>query len=259
MGVLSTRRAVDSCHILREDVDLRSAVAAVEQERAIAYCVAPAVSISRGRWNADQMKVMADGIGLLVLDGLLIRRVGIDGRFGAELLGAGDLLRPWQGEDIYSMLPHASGWRVVEPTRLAVLNSEVAARLARYPSLTGALVARALNRARRLALMMAIIHHPRVATRLHMLFWHLADRWGRVRPDGVMIELRLSHSVLADLVAVQRPSVTGSLGTLGEQGLVRPVTGGWLLCGDPPSELLELQDVAITPPTSTESHSNSAT
>jgi CRP/FNR family cyclic AMP-dependent transcriptional regulator len=257
--VLSPRQLVDGCQILREDVDLRGAIAPSEQEQAIAHCVAPALSISRGRWNAEEMEVMADGIGLLVLDGLLIRRVGIDERFGAELLGAGDLLRPWQGEDIYSTLPHASGWRVVEPARVAVLDGSVAARLARYPSLTGALAARALNRARRLALMMAIIHHPRIATRLYVLLWHLADRWGRVRADGVIVELRLSHSVLADLIAAQRPSVTVGLRTLSDQGLVRPLTGGWLVCGDPPSELLELQDVAITNATSTASRSSSTT
>ena len=245
---LSTHRLLDRCQLLREDVDLRSAIAPSDQERAIAHCVAPVLSIPRGRWNADQMRVMTDGIGLLVLNGLLIRRVGVDGRFGAELLGPGDLLRPWQGEDIYSTLPHTTGWRVIEPARLAVLDGNVAARLARYPSLTGALAARALNRARRLALMMAIIHHPRIVTRLHMLLWHLADRWGRVRPDGVAVELRLSHSVLADLIAAQRPSVTGALGTLTDQGLIRPLTGGWLLRGDPPSELLELQDVGIAAP-----------
>ena len=245
---LSADRLVDRCQILREDADLRSAVAPSEQERAIAHCVAPALSIPRGRWNADQMRVMADGIGLLVLGGLLIRRVGVDGRFGAELLGTGDLLRPWQGEDIYSTLPHTTGWRVIDPARLAVLDGGVAMRLARYPSLTGALAARALNRARRLALMMAIIHHPRIAIRLHMLLWHLADRWGRVRPDGVAVELRLSHSVLADLIAAQRPSVTGSLRTLTDQGLIRPLTGGWLLRGAPPSELLELQEVEIAAP-----------
>ena len=245
MVAVSPRRLVDRCQLLADDVELRSAIAPSDLERAIADCVAPAMSIPRGRWDAEHMKVMADGIGLLTLEGLLIRRVGVDGRFGAELLGAGDLLRPWEGEDIYATLPHTTGWRALEGTRLAVLDGAVAAQLARYPALTGALTARALNRARRLALMMAIIHHPRIVTRLHMLLWHLADRWGRVRPDGVAVELRLSHTVLADLIAAQRPSVTGALGALADQGLVRPLADGWLLPGDPPRELLEIQDVAI--------------
>jgi CRP-like cAMP-binding protein len=188
---------------------------------------------------------MSDGIGLWVLDGLLIRRVGVDGRFGAELLGDGDLLRPWQGEDIDSTLAPTTGWRVIECARLAVLDASAAHRLARYPALTGAVAARALNRARSLAIMMAIVHHARTEVRLHMLLWHLADRWGRVRADGVTLPLQLSHAVLADLVAAQRPSVTVALKKLGERKLIRPLVEGWLLCGEPPGELLELQEVAV--------------
>jgi CRP-like cAMP-binding protein len=92
---------------------------------------------------------------------------------------------------------------------------------------------------------MAIIHHPRVEIRLHMLLWHLASRWGRVRRDGVLVTLRLTHTVLADLVAAQRPSVTGSLKRLSDRGLVKNVDSGWLLCGDPPGELLEVQEVSV--------------
>lgn len=233
------------CHVLHEDPDLLEHIPPRERERAVAVCLAPVISVPRGRWAAEEMNVMFDGIGLLVLGGLLIRRVGVDGRFGAELLGAGDLLRPWQGEDIQSALPHTTGWRVIERARLAVLDEAAAQRLAHYPPLIGAIVGRAVNRSRCLALMMAIVHHPRIEVRLHMLLWHLADRWGRVRPDGVHLPLRLSHSVLADLVAAQRPSVTGSLKRLGERGLVRTLDTGWLLSGDPPGELLELQDVEI--------------
>jgi CRP-like cAMP-binding protein len=193
------------------------------------------------------MKVISDGIGLLVLEGLLIRRVGIDGRFGAELLAEGDLLRPWQGEDIQSTLPHTAGWRVVQPARLAVLDGNAAARFARYPALTGAIAAKLLNRSRCLALMMAIIHNPRIDTRVHMLLWHLADRWGRVRRDGIIVPLRLTHTTIADLVAAQRPTVTGSLTKLTQRELVRPTDEGWLLLGDPPGELLELQEVEVEP------------
>jgi CRP/FNR family transcriptional regulator, cyclic AMP receptor protein len=92
---------------------------------------------------------------------------------------------------------------------------------------------------------MAIVHHPRVDTRLHMLLWHLADRWGRVRGDGTIVPLRLTHYVLADLVAAGRPTVSAALAELAEQGLLRPIDHAWLLLGEPPGELLELQDVDI--------------
>jgi hypothetical protein len=175
----------------------------------------------------------------------MLRRVGIDGRFGGELLGEGDLLRPWQGESDASNLSPTTDWKVISRSRLAVLDERSTARLARYPALFGAITGRALDRARRLALMMAIVHHPRIEIRLHMLFWHLADRWGRVGRDGVTLPLNLSHSLLADLIAAQRPSVTGALGKLYERDLVSQVDRGWLLTSAPPGEFLEIQKLAV--------------
>ncbi len=234
-----------SCHILREDPELRQAVNPSQRDQAIRQCVARTMRIARGRWSAGGQAAIGGGIGLLVLEGLLIRRVGIDGRFGAELLGEGDLLRPWQGEEAEPTLSRTTGWRVLEPTRVALLDVQAARRLAVYPELTGHLVGRALERARNLAINMAIVHQARVNVRLQMLFWHLADRWGRVRREGVVLPLHLTHAVLADLVAARRPTVTSSLTELSRQGVVRPSGDGWLLCGEPPGELLELQDVAL--------------
>src|SRR5947209_7803539 len=239
------RPSVARVRVLDEDPDLAEAVPAGQRAIASEHCIAPMLTVPRGDWAANRMKVMTDGIGLLMLDGLIIRRVGIDGRFGAELLGEGDLLRPWQGEDIQSNLPHTTGLKVIEASRVAVLGGDVATRFARYPCLFGALTAKALERSRRLALNMAIIHHPRIDVRVHMLLWHLADRWGRVRRDGITLPLRLTHATIADLVAAQRPSVTMSLSKLADRGLVSANGGGWLLLGEPPGELLELQEVAV--------------
>ena len=82
---------------------------------------------------------------------------------------------------------------------------------------------RALERSRSLAINMAIIHQARVNVRLLMLLWHLADRWGRVRSEGVALPLHLTHSVLADLVAARRPTVTSALSELARQELVMPL------------------------------------
>ena len=90
---------------------------------------------------------------------------------------------------------------------------------------------------RSLAVNMAIVHHPRVETRVHMLLWHFADRWGTVRRDGVLLPLTLTHALLADLVAAQRPTVSAAIGVLAREGRVERVEGGWLLYGSPPGEL----------------------
>ena len=233
----------DKCQILREDPELGEALDEADRELAARECVVGTIRIPRGRWSLHGIPAMSDGIGLLVLDGLLLRRVGIDGRFGAELLGDGDLLRPWQGEDTDSTLGRTTGWRVLESTRLAVLDVAAARCFASYPALTGQLVGRALERARNLAINMAIVHQARVNIRLQMLLWHLANRWGRVRSEGVVLPLKLTHAVLADLVAARRPTVTTALTELGRQGMISPAGHGWLLSGDPPGELLELQAV----------------
>ena len=126
---------------------------------------------------------------------------------------------------------------------MAVLDEPFARRLARYPQLTGRLVGRALARSRNLTVNMAIVHQSRVDVRLHMLLWHLAGRWGKVRNDGVIVPLRLTHNVLSDLTAARRPTVTSALTELAKRELVRPIDDGWLLCGKPPGELLELAPV----------------
>jgi CRP/FNR family transcriptional regulator, cyclic AMP receptor protein len=235
------RSGSEICRVLVQDTELAEGIPPEHRERAARDCVARTLSLPAGLW--PDTPTIEQGIGLLVLRGLLIRRVGVDGRFGAELLGTGDLLRPWQGEDGPPSLSVATGWRVIEPVRLAVLDEAFAQRAARYPSLSAHLVARALKRARNLSVNMAIVQQARVDTRLHTLLWYLAARWGKVRSDGVSLPLRLTHTVLANLTAARRPTVTSALAELARNDLVHQVDDGWLLHGQPPGELFELMTV----------------
>jgi hypothetical protein len=228
------------CFPLREDPELAEAIPAARRRQAIAECVAPELALpSEGGDDASE-DLAGGGVGLLMLDGLLIRRVGIIGRFGAELVGEGDLLRPWRDEQDSPTLPLQSGWAVVNPARVAVLDKSFNAHLARYPELCTPLVGRAVQRARNLAVQMAIVHQPRVDVKLLMLLWHLAGRWGRVRLDGTTLRLRLTHQALAELIAARRQTVTSGLSTLGRRGLVDADGDTWLLHGDPPRELLDV-------------------
>lgn len=232
--------------ILLEDPELGEELS--EQRRAAAErdCVARVVHVGSGAWQPEELaEAMRFGIGLLVLDGLLAQRVGLDGRYGAELLGAGDLLRPWHREDGSATLPFVGGWQVLQPCRMAMLDGELTMRLARYPEVISALFARAVRRSRHLALNMAIVHQPRIDVRLHMLFWHLADRWGTVHRDGVRLSLRLTHSVLSELIAARRPSVTKALGELAARNAVQWVGDSWLLTSPPPRELGEVAELAL--------------
>jgi hypothetical protein len=174
--------------------------------------------------------------------------MGIDGRFGAELLGEGDLLRPWQWETDSPTLPLEMAWSIVEPARLALLDDDFVHRcVGRFPELVSPLVGRAMQRARNLAVNMAIVNQARVDVRIHMLFWHLAGRWGKVRSEGTVLPMRLTHAILADLVAARRPTVTSAISELVRNGLVRSSGDEWILFGEPPAELSRLAANGIGP------------
>jgi CRP-like cAMP-binding protein len=195
--------------------------------------------IPAGPWREPEWpRQVRSGLGLLVLDGLLLRRVGLDGRFGAELLATGDLLRPWQREDALASVPQRSRWRVLEPCGVAVLDVGFAKKTGGFPEIHGQIVARALQRSRQLAVNIAIVQQPKVQVRLHMLFWHLADRWGTVRADAALLPLPVTHAILADMVAASRPTVSAALSALERSGTVSHTEAGWLLHGSPPGELL---------------------
>jgi hypothetical protein len=222
----------DVCKLLLEDPELADAVAPERRQQAIEDLSTTCVRIPAGPWRAPAPE--RDAIGLLVLEGVLLRHVEIDGRFGLELLGECDVLRPWQGADAPMLELHAE-WSVLSPARLAWLDGRLTRQLSRYPELTNKLLERVMRRSRHLVTNMAIVHQPRVDTRLHLLLWHLAGRWGRVRRDGVFLPLKLTHSLLADLVAARRPTVTSALSDLARKQLVRQTEDGWMLFGQAPA------------------------
>ena len=82
-------------------------------------------------------------------------------------------------------------------------------------------MAGAAARLRRQALHRAVSQLPRVDERLLAMLWLLAERWGRVGPDGVVVELALTHELLGRLIGARRPTVTMAVGQLIEAGHVR--------------------------------------
>jgi CRP/FNR family transcriptional regulator, cyclic AMP receptor protein len=232
--------ATSVCHVLREDPELAEGIEDPRRRaEAVQTCVTREVHVPAGTWRRGAITSLDGGIGLLVLDGVLIHRIEIEERFGAEVLGEGDVLRPVDGDGGISPLSPQVEWLALEASRVTVLDERFVRQLAAFPEVAGPLFARAVLRSRQLVVNIAIIHQARVDVRLHMLLWHLAGRWGRVRSDGVVVPLRLTHTVLSDLVAARRPTVTSALSDLARRGLVRAVQEGWLLSGGPPGELSE--------------------
>jgi hypothetical protein len=190
----------------------------------------PAVTVEQGVWQAPESRADAHGhFGLLILEGVVLRRVSLNGRTGAELLGSGDLLQPWIRQMPHDTLVAEPAWEILEQSRFAVLDQRFAARVAPWPQVAASLLARATERARMLAVQHVASHIPGLDARLMALMWALADRWGRVTSEGVLIPLRLTHATLAELVGASRPSVSTALAQLNHRGALQRRAGGWLL------------------------------
>jgi CRP/FNR family cyclic AMP-dependent transcriptional regulator len=183
-----------------------------------------------GGMSLPLLPAVEGAFGLLVLDGMLLRRVTLAERSSAELFGAGDVLRPWQDDGCVASLPTRTVWRALEPTRLALLDSGFLETVQRFPAVVDELAARAMASSHLLLARLAIAQMPRLDRRLLALFWYLADRYGHVERDRVTVPVPVSHSVLAELVCAQRPSVTVALRQLLASGEVERLPGGgWAL------------------------------
>lgn len=196
--------------------------------------VVPKLWVEPGAWEPPAREAQMRGsLGLLVIDGLLVRTVELHGRRCPELVGAGDLLRPW--DDIDASLGSVTSWTALDRASVAVLDDRFSAVAARWPSITAQLLTRSIRRSRSLAVNLAIVHVRHAYLRLHMLLWHLADRWGRVTPDGVHLPVRLTHEMLAELACMRRPTASSALNALARRGeIARRDDGTWLLTGSPP-------------------------
>lgn len=226
--------------VLAEDRGLASHLAPDELEAATQRLVAAEVRLGEGGWDraGHQLGGSKSDLGYLILDGVLTRDVTVGRHASSELLGPGDLVRPWEGGDgPDAPVRHASAWRVHQGSRIAVLDAGFATLACAYPAIVAALLDRTLDRARFLAVLLTVAAMPRLDARLLAALWLLADRWGRVRPDGTLVPMRLTHEMLAGLVGAQRPSVTTALRSLERRDVLRrDGGGGWLLLGDPPGD-----------------------
>ncbi len=221
--------------VLRADPDLADGLEGARRAHAEGLSVARVVRRGRGAWEtAEDAGHARDGLGLLVVEGTLVRRVGMAGRQGAELLSVGDLLQPARHDGEEATLPFDATWHVLTPLRLAVLDLAWMARMAPYPEVMAEIANRIMLRSRRLASLLAIAQQHRLDDRIQLLFWQLADRYGRVGPQGVRLDLRLTHELIGHLVGAHRPSVSAALTRLQRAGLLRLDAGHWILLGPAP-------------------------
>jgi CRP/FNR family transcriptional regulator, cyclic AMP receptor protein len=216
--------------LLEADPDLGRWLTPDEIVVARELSVVPVLRLPCGRWIPPACQNRKMHLGFLLLDGLIGRDELLAGVRSTEFLGPGELLQPWtqQSEDL--LVPRNVRWVALEPTWLAVLGPSFVAATAPWPALRSALLERAMRRCAWLSTQHALCQLSRVDMRLLLLFWHLAERWGRVGARGMVVPLSMSHATLGHLVGAKRSTVTRGLQRLAADGLVeRRADGSWLL------------------------------
>lgn len=216
--------------LLDHDPDLGRHFGPAELPAAAAAITVAAHKAPAGAWTPPPRRP-AGMIGFYVLEGTILREVPIADRACAHLMGPGDVVDPWTQAEIGP--GGAATYRVIEDAQLAILNTRLVKNAAPWPQLLPALMERLIRQNEQVASLYALALLPRVDTRLIAFFWHLAQRWGRVGRDGVIIPLALTHRTLGELVGGRRPTVSVALTELDHAGhLRRRIDGSWALSRD---------------------------
>lgn len=198
--------------LLTLDPDLAGGLEGDRLQDATAALQVRVAGLGRGLWRPP-LEASQGALGLLILDGVVVRETRCGVNCSAELLGSGDVIRPWQGEEDSLIDPEAE-WYVADDTRVAVLDESLGVELARWPSVAAEVFGRSLRRVRALSVQRAIAQVRRLDQRTLLYLWHVGERFGRVTAAGIVVRLPLTHERLATLVGAHRPSLTSALSKL---------------------------------------------
>jgi CRP/FNR family transcriptional regulator, cyclic AMP receptor protein len=203
--------------VLDEDADLAAVVPGQDLDSARRRAIARVQRVDPGRWSFEPLREPG-AFGLLVLEGLAGARVAIGHEAHIDIVGEGDLVRPWAQLGAEASVASSVDWRVFERTTLAVLDERFAHAVSPWPQIAAVLMHRLVLRTRRLSFQLALAGISRTDERLLMALWHFADRWGRVTQDGVVLRLALTQAQLGEVIRAARPSVSTAANDLRRAG-----------------------------------------
>jgi len=204
--------------------DLAASVA--QEERALAQraLVVPRLTAG-GAGLTAALDANEHAFAFVVVRGIVLKETTVAGRSALEWLTEGDVLAPLSGQAAGG----TSRYRALGDVAVAVLEQRFRLVARRWPAVADCLHSRLAEQVHRASLHLAMLHVPRAEDRLVVLFLDLAERVGRVTPDGVVIDVDLTHDTLGHLIGSRRPTVTLALQTLEQQGLLTRRGRAWLL------------------------------
>lgn len=213
--------------LLDADPSLARGIPRRELDEAREKLTAEVLTIEPGAWEEARKRPSSPiFLGYLILDGIFTREILVSSRPSIELLGPGDLIRPWVVPHALDAMHVTDEWSLLSTGKVAVISEDFHQQAQNFPSVITVLMDRVVARARWLGFHVAVCQLPRIDHRLLLTFRYAAERWGIKEPQGVRIPIRLSHRSLAALIGARRPKITAAIGTLTDRGLIQQAKDG---------------------------------
>jgi hypothetical protein len=151
---------------------------------------------------------------LVVNEGLAVIRTIRSGSFRDVVVchvGAGSVVLPPHGTEVLSALV---------PTRATLLDVALRDRLLRIPAAAAILFDALAQTVRQKHRTIEVLAHHHHLDRVRAKLLQLAAAHGVVGRDGIILDLPLTHELLAEMTGSARETVTRALDELSEEGLV---------------------------------------
>ncbi len=173
---------------------------------------------------------MPGALDFLIMDGVVLKETTFAGRAALELLGPGDVLAPPLAAAYQPESRAVSRYLAYGQVSLAVIEAQFRRARTRWPGIADFLHDCLGRQTHRASMHVAMLHQPRVEDRVIALFADLAERFGRVTADGILVDVPLTHDIIGGLVGSRRPTVTLALQTLASEGALERLDGNrWKL------------------------------
>ena len=218
-------RSIKTASLVAAWPEILANVPAEDRVLAERTLIVPLVS-ARDEDLADVISTQIPGaFDFLIVEGVVLKETTLARQSALELLGPGDLLAPpltparqLESRAISRYLAHGRA-------SLAAVDDHVRQAAQRWPGIADFLHDRLARQTHHASMHLAMLHLPRAEDRLIALFADLAERFGHITADGILIDLPLSHEIIGGLVASRRPTVTLALQELASSGMIARLEG----------------------------------
>jgi CRP/FNR family cyclic AMP-dependent transcriptional regulator len=208
------RQRSPTSSLVRALPDIAEAVPHQERKLAERALVVPRLSACDEDLSGVLAPVAPKAFDFVILEGVVLKETSLQGRMALQLLGPGDVLAPPLTALRQLEARAVSRYRAHGPVSLAVLDERFRQAARRWPGLSDFLHDRLGRQTHRASTHLTMLHLPRVEDRILALFADLAESFGRMTADGIVIDISLTHAIIGGLVGSRRPTVSIALTAL---------------------------------------------